>query len=180
MTQAYCFFQASWIVNDIQAAMRQWQKTAGVGPFFLNESVVLTKPLWRGEPVNFEYSLAIAQAGAMQIELIQQHDDHPSPYRDSHPRGTEGFHHLASFVSNVEVELARYRAAGLAVALDCHFGDVPLAYVDTRPTLGCMLEILEHRPSIDALFDHIAVSAVDWDGSDPIRPIPDLSAAVQP
>ena len=39
-------------------------------------------------------SCAFAQAGPMQIELIEQHTDGPSVYRDMFPAGTGGFHHL--------------------------------------------------------------------------------------
>lgn len=172
---AYKFIQASWVVEDLDSTISKWHSTTNAGPFFVNRHVELGNPMWRGQPSRFDTSLAIAQAGSMQIEFFQQHDDLPSPYRDSYPRGTEGFHHLGCFVDDIEAEIAVHATRGIEVALDCQFGDVRVVYLDTRATMGCMIEPLEHAPSIDALFAHIAGAAVDWDGTDPVRPIPDLS-----
>jgi catechol 2,3-dioxygenase-like lactoylglutathione lyase family enzyme len=166
------FFQASWVVPDLEAAMHRWLDVAGTGPFFVNAHVQVSNPRYRGQPTSFDYSLALAQAGPLQIELIEQHDDEPSVYRDSVPRGQEGFHHMAYFADDIVAEFARYRDLGVTLVFEGQFGDMRLGYFDTRPQLGFMVEVLEHRPDIDRLFAHIADAAEDWDGSDPIRSFP--------
>lgn len=39
----------------------------------------------RGGPAEIDMSAAVAQSGSVQIELIAQHDDKPSPYLDMYP-----------------------------------------------------------------------------------------------
>jgi hypothetical protein len=168
------FMQIAWVVADLRGAMLRWIDVAKVGPFLVNPhaSAHLTNAKYRDQPVSFDFSVAIAQAGPVQIELIEQHDAGPSVYRDSVPMGSEGLHHFACFVDNVGAEIERYRAIDAPTVLEGYFGDMHMAYVDTRAQFGHMIELLEHTPSIDGLFKYIADASREWDGSDPIRPFP--------
>lgn len=168
------FCQAAWVVPDLEAAMLRWATISRVGPFYVNRDVQMEQARYRGQPTNIPVRLAIAQAGGVQIELIEQLDDTPSVYRDSVPRGQEGFHHMAAFVDDVEAEIARYAATGAELAYDGYFGDVRIGYVDTRKHLGFMVELFDHKPGMDALFARVAEEARGWDGGDPIRDITDL------
>lgn len=168
------FCQAAWVVPDLDAAMKRWTEISRVGPFFVNRDVRMEKARYRGQPTSIPVRLAIAQAGPMQIELIEQLDDTPSVYRDSVPFGQEGFHHLAAFVDDVDAEIARYVATGAELAYDGYFGDVRIGYLDTRKHFGFMIELFNHRPGMDQLFAHVAAEGEKWDGSDPIRDIPQL------
>lgn len=173
MIAPYPFFQMSWVVRDMEAAMRRWVATTGVGPFYVNRHCVVDRARYRGAPTAFDYSVALAQSGHTQIELIEQHDDVPSVYRDIGDPGEAGtFHHMACWVDDAEAEFARYAALGAPLAFDGWFGSMRLGYVDTRAQIGCMIEILERDAACEALFDFIAQAAVGWDGSDPIRDFP--------
>jgi hypothetical protein len=165
------YIQVAWVVADLERAMRRWLETARVGPFFLNAHVVTEGLLYRGKPTSVDYSLAIAQAGSIQIELIQQHNDQPSAYRDGVPAGEDGFHHLACFVADFDAELVRLRDQGVETAASGKFGDMRFIYADTRPTLGCMTEVLENTPLIHQIFDRVAEASKGWDGREPIRDI---------
>jgi len=100
------YFQNAWVVDDLQAAMRRWTETCGVGPFFLLEHVAMQDVTYRGQPATIDCSIALAQAGRTQIELIEQHCDQPSVYRDLVPRGQTRFHHVATFANDYDRELA--------------------------------------------------------------------------
>ena len=50
------------------------------------------------------------------------------------------------------------------------YGDVRFAFVDTRPALGCMLEIITDSPLIRAIYGAVRKASDRWDGSDPVRP----------
>lgn len=163
------FFQAAWVVNDLEEAMHRWIKTARVGPFFVMEHVEVTQTCYHGTPTPIDFSGALAQSGPLQIELIQQHSDSPSAYRDTFAPGQEGFHHMCSFVEDYDAEVENYRQQDAPLAFNGMSGDMRFAYVDTRATLGWMTEIIEDRQSIRDLFKRVADAAVDWDGSDPIR-----------
>ena len=161
--------QAAWVVNDLEQSIHRWVDTLRVGPFFVVPHCKVDKVQYRGAPATLDFSAALAQAGPMQVELIQQHNDGPSAFRDVFKKGQEGFHHCCVMTNTFEADLERHRSAGSIAATQGFFGDMQYAYVDTRARLGYMLEIIEDRDSIKVLFKMIADAAVDWDGSTPIR-----------
>jgi hypothetical protein len=167
------FFQCAWIVNDLLAAAERWTRFAGIGPFYLMPRVSMDDMIYRGQPSWMEISGAIAQAGAIQIELIEQHGDTPSAYREVYPAGQEGMHHVARMTNDFDGEAARFRDAGIDLVMSSRFGDMRGAYFDTRTALGHMTEIIEARESIKSIFAIVADAARDWDGRDPIRYLPD-------
>jgi hypothetical protein len=151
--------------------MRQWLSSASVGPFFVLEHPVVDDPHYRGESTRLDISLGLAQIGAMQLELIEQHSAGPSVYRDSIPVGSSGLHHVGGFTDNLDAEYERYALAGAEVAYEGRSGDMRFAYFDTRAAIGCMTEYLERKASTEAMFATIAEASVDWDGRDPIRAV---------
>jgi len=164
------FMQQAWVVDDLESAMRAWIATCSVGPFFVLEHVPMTDLRYRGRPAELDCTIALAQAGRTQIELIVQHCDNASVYRDLVPKGSSGFHHMAVICDRYDLDLQHYLGAGFAIATSGSFGDTRFAYVDTCAVLGCAIELLEARESILDHFRMIADAAADWDGSDPIRP----------
>ena len=161
--------QMAWVVNDLEAAVARFSRTMGCGPFMFNRHIDLVRPHHRGIPVKTDFSLALTQAGAVQIELVQQHDATPSVYRDVYSAGDEGFHHVAVIVPDVAAEVERYRSLGFAVASTGRFGDADFAYVDTVPATGHMVEVLPDNETIRRFFGAVRRAAESWDGVDPIR-----------
>lgn len=162
-------FQVAWVVNELEEAVRRWLATSRVGPFFIIPHAKVEKVRYRGAPATLDMSVAIAQAGPVQVELIQQHSDAPSAYRDMYASGQEGFHHLCAMTTTYDAELDRYRSEGCVPVTEGAFGDMRFSYIDTRARLGHMTEIIEERDSIKSLFKIIADASVGWDGRDPIR-----------
>jgi methylmalonyl-CoA/ethylmalonyl-CoA epimerase len=170
------FCQIAWVVDDLDAAVRQWQQMAGIGPFFVGEHVggIFTEATHRGKPVEVDMSCAIAQAGTVQIELIKQHGGAPSPYRDVYAEGESGLHHLCSFVDDVDAECRNYQQHGFDVVMTgVVAGQTPVAYVDTRSMIGCMTELMVRDGLVVDMFAAAAAAAAEWDGTDPVR---DLTA----
>lgn len=168
--------QIAWVVDDLDTAVRQWQQTAQIGPFFVGEHVggIFTEATHRGSPVEVDMSCAIAQAGPVQIELIKQHGGAPSPYRDVFAEGESGLHHLCSFVDDVDAECRNYQQHGFEVVMTAVVaGQTPVAYVDTRSMIGCMTELMVRDGLVVDMFTAAAAAAADWDGTDPVR---DLTA----
>ncbi len=165
------FFQMCWYVQDIHAAMRTWHAVSRTGPFYYVEHPVIDDYTWRGVRGTLDMTGALAQAGPIQIELVQQHNDVGSAYRDQFGPGEEGFHHIAAMVDDYDAELAHYRAQGCEIAHSGVVGGKRFCYIDTRPKLGFMVEILEENPAMREMFAVISNAAIGWDGSDPFRPI---------
>ena len=163
--QGQTILQFSWVVPDLAIAARRWHDAMGIGPFLVNRHLQIADMRYRGAPSQVDFSTAIAQAGDVQIELVEQHDDGPSCYRDTVPAGTEGMHHVAVVVEDYETEFSRYRDGGFVAAAEGRFGDVRYAYMDTSATIGHMVEILEDKPAIRGFFRAIASAAEKWDGN---------------
>ncbi len=163
--------QICWVVDDIDAAMANWTATMGIGPFIIFRDLKLDTVRYRGTPTSTWMSIAIAQAGGVQIELVQQHCDNPSAYRDIVAKGRNGMHHIAIYVSDYEGALRHFTDQGFVAAIDGLFGEMRFAYVDTFEKLGCMVEIIEAHSVQDAIFARVAEAAEGWDGvTDPVRP----------
>lgn len=155
--------QFSWVVNDLQEAAERWYRTLGIGPFLVNRHIAIGDPVYRGRPHATDFSTAITQAGPVQIELVEQHDDTASCYRDLVPAGAEGLHHVAIIVADYDAALMTYAENGFATAFEGQFGDVRFAYCDCSTTIGHMVEILEDRPTIRRFFAAITRAAEQWD-----------------
>ena len=168
--------QLGYVVHDLDRALRYWTQTMGVGPFFVQRHVTFEAYRYRGQPsIPPDLSLAIANSGDLQIELIAQHDERPSPYRDFLDAGREGAQHVSSWLSREEYDAVRQtlHAGGTAIA---HEGTIPvvgLRFVyyatDTVPG-GLMYEIADvQQPQIYPAMEMVAQAAREWDGRDPIR-----------
>ncbi len=161
--------QCAWVVEDIETACMNWVETMGVGPFYIFPHLQLDVN-YRGEPAKIDFSIASAQAGDVQIELVQQHSEGPSAYRDLVAKGARGHHHLAIYVADYDAAVAHFTDRGFVAATDGLFGTMRFAYFDTSDPLGCMIEVIEHDAMQDTIFARIREGAENWDGSDPIRP----------
>ena len=70
--------QNGYVVRDIRAAMDHWVNVMGVGPWFYIDRVKTDWFRHRGVDSGVEMSIALANSGDLQIELIQQRNDAPS------------------------------------------------------------------------------------------------------
>jgi hypothetical protein len=163
--------QNAWVVTDIEAAARRWSATLGIGPFHLARytSSMFESLEHRGKPATLNMKTAIAFSGDIQIELIEPTDDSPSAYRDVYAAGETGFHHLCFWSDDIDADLAHYAALGCAAANTGKMRGGPrFAYIDARAQSGCMIELLEHKPALAALFDAWREANERWDGVEPI------------
>lgn len=171
--------QLGLVVKDFDATLRQWTHVQGIGPFFHFRDMEVSDYRYHGEPARPPVvSIAFGYTGDLQIEIIHQQNDAPSCYLDFLASGREGLHHISGFVDRPGYDL-RYRQAGAVGLTPIHegaIGGVRFAYFDTeRMTGGTTCEISESDMAEPrAMFDIMREAARDWDGSDPVRPMPGL------
>ena len=103
--------QLGYVVRDIDKAMRHWVEVLGIGPWFYVERLPVTNFRYRGEPSDVHASIAIANSGRPQIELIQQRNDAPSMYRDFIRAGHEGLQHVSTWPRPEEYQAVLAAAA---------------------------------------------------------------------
>lgn len=73
--------QIGYVVRDIDAAMDRWVRH-GVGPWFYIGDVTVDYFRYRGADSDLKMSVALANSGDLQLELIQQRNDAPPMYKD--------------------------------------------------------------------------------------------------
>ena len=161
--------QHAWVVKDTEQTIKKWVDAMGVGPFFINSHVTVEDLRYMGEPSELDMTVTLAYAGEVQIELIEVHSKGPSAFADAFPDGGEGFHHVAVFTEKYDEDLARYEKLGYRVPTTGVFGDMRFCYIDTRPGMNVMVELLEESAAVRAHFAPMRAAAEDWDGVDPIR-----------
>ncbi|MGH7078503.1 MAG: VOC family protein, partial [Acetobacteraceae bacterium] len=90
--------QMGFVVRDLDKAMRHWVDVCGVGPWFVAEKLPLNGFWYKEQPYpDIHLTIALANSGEVQLELIQQRDDTPSMGRDFLAAGHEGLQHWSSW-----------------------------------------------------------------------------------
>lgn len=164
--------QNGYVVRDIEQALAHWTEVLGVGPFFYFERVPIEDFRYRGEPSNVEVSIALANWGDLQIELIEQRNDAPSMYRDFLAAGHEGLQHVACWYEDLDPVFERLAAEGTRIGQQGNIGERGrFAYLETEAHPGTIVEVSEVGGGKGRFFEHIRRCAAEWDGSEPIRPV---------
>lgn len=157
--------QNAYYVSDLDAAIDRWHRLLGIGPFLVRRHIVLPEVRYRGEPAELDISAAYVQAGPIQLELVTQHNNAPSAFRDLYGPGESGFHHVAVIPDDYVTCIARCEALGYTLATELVTASGRgAAYMDTRPLLGHMLEIYRPNEGLNALYRDVAAAAERWDG----------------
>ena len=168
--------QAGYVVDDIEAAMDYWSRVLGVGPFFYKEQVPIENYTYRGESYRPHNSVALANSGPLQIELIQTRNDAPSMYRDFKQAGHRGLQHVAYWTESYDADLERLMKQGFAPVMSGEVGERGrFVYFDTEYHPGTVIELSEVAGPKGKMFQLIRKASESWDGRDPVRPFPDLS-----
>lgn len=163
--------QNAWIVPDLDQAINAWLTASGIGPFYVIRRLRQTvgMRIWvGGELQTSDASVGYAQAGDLQIELIERHPNEHSSARKS---GPPQFHHISIWAEDFEACRAQYLARGKNVIMEGVVGpkETRFGYIDTNDELGCLTEFTQRTKSMERLYALVAGGARDWDGSNPIR-----------
>lgn len=169
--------QLGYVVHDIEAAMKYWSETLGVGPWYYNPKVPIKNYLYKGESYEPHNSVALANSGFVQVELIQTRNDVPSMYRDFLAKGNTGLQHVAYWTTNYDDDLARLIDQGFTPVMQGEVGENGrFVYFDTEYHPGTVIELSEVAGPKGRLFEMIYDASKQWDGQNPVRDFPDLSS----
>jgi Glyoxalase/Bleomycin resistance protein/Dioxygenase superfamily len=158
--------QFAYTVPDIQEGMRHYAELLHIGPWFLIGPFVPPKGIYRGATTKMKVSLAFAFSGRLMIELIEQHDDEPSVFRETlSARGAHGFHHWAVGARDFEKTAAQYQSRGYQeVFSDTAPMGYRIVYFDTSHDLPGMLEVIEINAAAEEGYREMHRAAQEWDG----------------
>jgi hypothetical protein len=162
--------QIGYVVEDIHASMDAWVRH-GVGPWFYIDNVVTDYFRYHGSDSDMKMSVAIANSGDIQIELIQPRNDAPSVYKDFLESGRQGAQHIAYWSTNFQELYDTALTAGYTVAQEGSIGGEQgrFAYLDTEFDQGTMIEISDISGPKGQMFAYVRDVAADWDGTEPVR-----------
>ena len=170
--------QICYLVDDIDSAVARWTRVMGAGPFFVMRHVPLREVAFRGEPTQYDHSAALGQWGDMQVELHQQHCDHPSPAKEMFATGETGLLQISWLTDDLAGETERLESLGFPAIWTCLAGeDLRTIWFDARSMLGTMIEIYKGDPAMSEAFKR---ASIGWDGSDPLREIGAIAQYMQP
>lgn len=160
--------QIGYLTDNIEKSMNSWVQRSGVGPFTWYRHVSL-KAVYKGEPSTIEIDVGIAYRGNVQIELIQQTNDAPSPYLAYFQQGRMGLHHLAYGSRDMDADLHKARAAGFDVicTIDATIGRY--AYIQDPVMPENIFEFLAVSDDLEQFWQQSMDEARSWDGGNPVR-----------
>jgi len=162
--------QTAYFVPDIRRAALDAHRRFGAGPFFVLDRIQLSRGTHRGQDCPFVHSSAYGQWGSVMMELVQQDEEGPSPFRDMYAPGESGLHHMATIVESLPAAYAHYRASGLEVVTIAHtLTGTEFAFIDATRTLGHMIEVYEGSQGLRDFYAMVRRASEGWNGADPIR-----------
>lgn len=162
--------QIGIVVRDIEKAMHHWVEVCGVGPWFYAERLAVTNFRYKGvlQPTP-HLSIALANSGDIQLELIQQRCSTPSLYWDFLNAGHEGGQHWSSWPVNYHEIREKALASGWHAGQEGDSPRGPFIYFLEEGHPGTIIEMAEATPTRMRIFDQVREAAKNWDGKDPIR-----------
>jgi hypothetical protein len=166
----YC--QLSFTVEDIDLAMESFTTHVMAGPWYLLERAEIKNVTYRGRATELNLSIAYGNVGHLQIELIQQNGNVPSPFTEIIESRGYGLHHQGLAVADFDAALRRFQRMGYDVVAYSE-NDIPVraAFLDTKGKFPTFIEIMETNEAVESMFTAIYHASVGWDGKVPIRRI---------
>jgi hypothetical protein len=164
----YRLVQLGFVVDDVVHAAGEWARVFGVGPFQVLPTMDVSCT-YRGEPSAMTLQVGVAQAGPVQVELIAQHCDRPSVFRDLVTRGDTAFHQVCTLTSRYDEKKAYFAGLGYEMTTEIVVPGNRVAYFATFDDFGFVTEVAEDSPAFRAHLEAMSRTAAEWDGHDPVR-----------
>lgn len=169
--------QLGFVVRDLDESIDHWVTHVGVGPFFRADDLEPGSFVHRGKSCAPRVSVAVANSGPMQIELIVPRCTTPTMWSEFLDSGRQGLQHVAYWTDDFARAHEAALAKGWRVAETGIISGGRLTYFEAPTPHGLAIELSEQSPDKDALFTAVRHAAESWDGTDPIRSFTDLAAA---
>ena len=132
-----------FVVKDLDEAMERYRAAWGIDfeRVFWSDQPTGT---FRGKKAHYSGRLAFFRAGPVHYELVQPGEG-ASIWREALEKNGESFHHVGIFVPDLAAEIAQYAEKGIGVIQTGESERVTFAYMDTQPSTGVLVEILQNK-----------------------------------
>ena len=157
--------QNAYYVSDLDLAITRFHNLWGLGPFFVRRHIGLENVVYRGEPAALDISAAYTQAGDIMIELVTQHNNAPSIFRNRFAAHESGFHHVALDFGDHDSQVESFNSRGFESVTSFKTSEGRGAtYLDTFDLLGHATEVYRVNDSLRALYANVRNAAETWNG----------------
>lgn len=168
----HAIVQIAYAVDDVRTAARAWSRLTGAGPFFVREHIPIAWATHAGRPAVFDHSTALGQWGPLMLELVVHHEVSP-PALEQRIRGRgRGINHVAWFVDDLATERERLERDGHTEVMAASTGTTTFAFFEPEFGAGHLVECYEATGPLRDRYLMVRAAAADWDGADPVRPMP--------
>jgi len=149
--------QVCVVVEDLDATIRAYWETAGIGPWAV-WIPPLTNMRIRDVEIHYSMKLAMAWTDGFMWEVVQPLEG-PSIYREFLDTRGEGMHHMLVETANHDYDamIAEARRKGCPPLMQGNWAGTDFAYLDTVGPLRMILEIFRRpagfqRPAPDYVY----------------------------
>jgi len=174
------FVQAAYVCRNLERGIGYFIDKQGAGPFHAFDmpanEVELT---YRGGKTHPRRTrIAFGYRGPVQFELFETDNQ-----LYSHVLGDRdiAYHHCIQVSDRFREDIDGYAQAGFKTLGVARGPGVAIHYIDTWEAIGHYTEVFDYDTAIAEtggamfkLFEIMHKSSLDWDGKDPIRPLPAL------
>lgn len=162
--------QIAYLTNNIEASMNAWMANSNLGPFTWYKNLTLPCD-YQGQIHNIIMDVGIAFRGDMQIELIQQTNDVPSPYRAFFENNQMGLHHLAYVTDNMDAAITKAKSQGFNIIATIDAAVGRYAYFQDPAMPESIFEFLEVPVDLAQFWEDSIDAAKNWSGDKTIQEI---------
>lgn len=157
--------QIGIVVRDLQKTIAEYWNTFGIGPWSIwnYDPTVVADMTYQGKPHDYGWTIALAQVGSVQWEVIEPLWGE-SIHTEFLRKHGEGLHHVAYLVDDAWEVVEDLKVLGLDVIESGYVKGRPFIYLDTEQRLGTCFELIgtgfEHL-SPDSVYPEQAGSAIE-------------------
>lgn len=137
--------QVGLIVRDIERSVQAYSQILGMPKpeIIVTDAPEIAHTRFRGRPTQARARLAFFELGQVSLELIEPIGG-PSTWREFLDQRGEGVHHIAFVVRDTDEVVELLEGKGVGVIQQGDYTGGRYTYVDSAPTLGVILELLEN------------------------------------
>ena len=163
--------QWGFLVRDLDEAMACWIEQLGVGPWWGYRNVAC-RALVDGQDNDIVMSVGLAYHQGVQIELIHQTNDQPSPYSYFYRsrEDAQALQQIAFMVPDMQRAIAQCEARGMhETGRIVPAPDTAYVYMSSPAMNGLAIELMPHDDGFLREYQRCSAEAAAWDGSEPYR-----------
>lgn len=163
--------QWGYLVKDLDEAMACWVEQLGIGPWWGYRNVC-SRALIDGAESDVVMSVGLAYHQGMQIELIHQTNDAPSPYRYFYDNSSDAqvLQQIAYMVPDIDQAISQCEARGMyETARIVPAPGLNYVYMSSPAMRGMVIELMAHDQGFLDEYARCSAEADVWTGDDPYR-----------